>query len=723
MQLTATDPDLPANHLTFSKVSGPAALSVSSTGAVSWVTTEADGGRTYDVAVKVEDDGDPVLSETKTFHVIVNEVNSAPTIDPVQDATIDENAAMPTIVLIGHDFDLPAQDLTFAIENAPPTMTVDPQTGRVNWTPAEDEGPGVYHIRAVVTDSGNPPLSASTSFTLTVREVNQPPVLDHIGDRTVRAYQTLTFTAVAHDADLPAQAITFSLDNAPAGATIDPQTGAFSWTPTPAQAGQHTFSVTATDTYGGQASEQITVTVQNISHVVHGASVDLVGKYHAGAASGPDPGIVSVTTDTDDGLGHGQVWEHSGGVDVQEGTFSPFSDAVKRARYERHSFFDVFADFSIDGGDPTRWAPADGPVGAATHGDFFEVGLGQSVKTATNRKGVSITVYTNQEHEFCVALQTEADLPGAVYQSPVGSRQTQFHVTFHCSLDGSTVDADLDILNGAGAGTSVHLGPVAIPQGVNLSDAAFCAGFVSKEDETDAECDLMVMRRVQNDDALWYLARNPYVRPGEPVHFELNMSDLTRAVRSYQWRVDATGPITFTSGSYTPDPFGHPLIDPITADLDFSAEITGGQSPTQDDAKLGDLFMGVTIEGSSELQPRQVTLVDYALQSYVGHGLESNTVVSDGTPPLVGFDVIRNGVSIGDGGVIEGGQIQIHVQRRSQRHRLWPKGAAQDRDSVSRFDGRAASEQGGRRWWLQVPDVHGRWEVLWPRAHPGDGDG
>ena len=41
----------------------------------------------------------------------------------------------------------------------------------------------------------------------------------------------LTFTATATDADLPANTLTFSLSGEPVGASIDPNTGVFTWTP------------------------------------------------------------------------------------------------------------------------------------------------------------------------------------------------------------------------------------------------------------------------------------------------------------------------------------------------------------------------------------------------------------------------------------------------------------------------------------------------------------
>src|SRR5262249_40641971 len=56
----------------------------------------------------------------------------------------------------------------------------------------------------------------------------------------------LTFTAIADDPDF-GQKLTFSLDpGAPAGATIDPVTGEFTW-PLPAGPGDGTFPVRVTD--------------------------------------------------------------------------------------------------------------------------------------------------------------------------------------------------------------------------------------------------------------------------------------------------------------------------------------------------------------------------------------------------------------------------------------------------------------------------------------------
>jgi hypothetical protein len=78
-------------------------------------------------------------------------------------------------------------------------------------------------------------LSDCETITVTVNEVNQAPKLDPIGDQIAIEDEEMTFTATASDADMPSQDLTFSLDDAPTGAVIDPDTGVFSWTPTEEQ--------------------------------------------------------------------------------------------------------------------------------------------------------------------------------------------------------------------------------------------------------------------------------------------------------------------------------------------------------------------------------------------------------------------------------------------------------------------------------------------------------
>ena len=67
---TGTDPEQPANTLTFGLVSGPVGLNVASSGLITWTPTDANIGST-NVRVRVFDSGTPSLSATGTFTVTV----------------------------------------------------------------------------------------------------------------------------------------------------------------------------------------------------------------------------------------------------------------------------------------------------------------------------------------------------------------------------------------------------------------------------------------------------------------------------------------------------------------------------------------------------------------------------------------------------------------------------------------------------------------------------
>jgi hypothetical protein len=77
---------------------------------------------------------------------------------------------------------------------------------------------------------------------------NAAPVLGAISDKYVYVGQTVQFTAAVTDAQSACQILTFSLNNGPAGASINPSSGAFSWVTTNAAApGTNVVTVRVTD--------------------------------------------------------------------------------------------------------------------------------------------------------------------------------------------------------------------------------------------------------------------------------------------------------------------------------------------------------------------------------------------------------------------------------------------------------------------------------------------
>ncbi|MEJ5237733.1 MAG: lamin tail domain-containing protein [Limisphaera sp.] len=235
---TATDPDVPAQGLTFTLDPGaPNGATISSDGVFSWIPAEPQGPGTYTVTIRVTDDGTPPLSDARSFQVTVREVNDPPTLDALPSTSLPEMVPW-TLQARASDPDQPAQRLTFSLDpGAPAGLTVDPQTGLLSWTPSELQGPGTYFVTVRVTDDGEPPASATHPLTLTVLEVNQPPAFAPQPDVTVRAGQTVQVTAAVADPDLPPQNLFLQLLSAPPGATFDANTRRFSWRPGMADAG------------------------------------------------------------------------------------------------------------------------------------------------------------------------------------------------------------------------------------------------------------------------------------------------------------------------------------------------------------------------------------------------------------------------------------------------------------------------------------------------------
>ncbi|MGI2298071.1 putative Ig domain-containing protein, partial [Paenibacillus sp. GXUN7292] len=132
-------------------------------------------------------------------------VNTAPVLAAIGNKTINERDLL-TFTASATDFD--GDTLTYSLVGAPVGASINSSTGEFTWTPTEAQGPGSYTFAVRVNDGA---LNAEEQITVTVNEVNTAPVLAAIGNKTVDEETLLTFTAIATDADLPANTLTYSL--------------------------------------------------------------------------------------------------------------------------------------------------------------------------------------------------------------------------------------------------------------------------------------------------------------------------------------------------------------------------------------------------------------------------------------------------------------------------------------------------------------------------------
>ncbi|HMS55912.1 MAG TPA: putative Ig domain-containing protein [Fimbriimonadaceae bacterium] len=252
LDLTTWDGDIPAQTLTFSLVSGPTGLTLSPTGELRWQTGESDGGLTHIVTIELSDGVDTVEG---ILNVHVSEGNTPPDVTNPGNQSVAEEETL-TLQISASDVDEPAQTLTYYLDEGGQGMNLDSNTGELTWTPTEEDGPQTRSVQISVSDGVD---STIINFDIVVEEVNQPPSIGTDGDLDAEVDQEVTFTATAQDDDIPENTLTFSLDGAPDGATIDETTGEFSWTPT--EPGEFSFDVVVTDDGDPEMSDSETITI------------------------------------------------------------------------------------------------------------------------------------------------------------------------------------------------------------------------------------------------------------------------------------------------------------------------------------------------------------------------------------------------------------------------------------------------------------------------------
>ena len=255
---------------------------------------------TYNVGLWLVDDAQHIASTARV--VTVEEPNTAPVLDPIGNQTVDETELL-AFTATATDANLPPQVLTFTLDDgaagAVPTGATITTSGDFTWTPTEaQDGPHTFDI--VVTDDGTGTLEDRETITVTVADINTAPALDPVGNQTVDELAPLAFTATATDTDLPADTLTFTLDDGaagavPTGATIT-TSGDFTWTPTEAQDGPHTFDIVVTDDGTGTLEDRETITV-TVADINTAPALDPVGNQVAVELT--ELAFTATATDTD----------------------------------------------------------------------------------------------------------------------------------------------------------------------------------------------------------------------------------------------------------------------------------------------------------------------------------------------------------------------------------------------------------------------------------------
>jgi len=171
--------------------------------------------------------------------------NTAPTIDRIGDLDVSEDALV-SIDIVARDAD--GDRLTLDATGLPTGAGFEDLgggAGKFVWMPTFDQA-GNHSITFTATDDGSPPESAAETITITVGNVNRPPVLASIGSQTIDAGEALALAVSASDPD--GDTVEFGTGMLPDGASLSDfgdGTAMLSWTPT--VAGNTAITVTVTD--------------------------------------------------------------------------------------------------------------------------------------------------------------------------------------------------------------------------------------------------------------------------------------------------------------------------------------------------------------------------------------------------------------------------------------------------------------------------------------------
>ena len=250
-QLTVVDPD--GDPLAYVLDEAPAGMQIDAGGAIDWQPA-ADQLGDHAVSVRVLDGRGGEDTQDFVLRVVSEPTNDAPVIvsNPRLVAIAGELYAYDAVAVD------PDHDPVFwSLDQAPDGMAIDLETGRVRWTPNQDQlGPHNVTLRAE-----DPFLAGDIqSFTVEVRSSNLPPIVTTTPETTAFVDENYRYHVGAEDPD--GDALTFTLAEAPAGMTIDTQSGLIQWQPTPDDVGLHVVHVQVTDTSGGETEQVYPVTVE-----------------------------------------------------------------------------------------------------------------------------------------------------------------------------------------------------------------------------------------------------------------------------------------------------------------------------------------------------------------------------------------------------------------------------------------------------------------------------
>jgi len=219
------------------------------------VFLEGVSGGTATITVTATDsDG---LFDESIFDVTVPDTNAGPvTNGAIPDQQFEQGLLITPIDTSAIFTDPEVDTLTFSVDQLPDGLALDPATGEISGTPLTVE---IVAVTVSATDAGTGGSNTTTDAAAFDIEITAPPVVVPANVPPMAAATALPDISVTAGAvfvpldvgplfsDADGDALTFSVDQLPAGLTLDAVTGLISGTPTATVVEQVQVTVSATD--------------------------------------------------------------------------------------------------------------------------------------------------------------------------------------------------------------------------------------------------------------------------------------------------------------------------------------------------------------------------------------------------------------------------------------------------------------------------------------------
>ena len=219
-------------------------------GLIEFIPMNDDVGINEVIINVTDDDG-----ATATIVLLINIVNEndPPILEEIDDQiAIEDQVYSLTIVAI----DMDANDiLTFSDDTE--LFDIDPSTGVISFAPTNEQV-GIYLVSITVQDVEGE--KDTKTFTLTILNTNDPPVLSSIPDQIGKVGQRFTYTVAASDID--DSLLSFSDDSELF--VINPVTGIISFTPKKGEEGVHNITIIVIDSHGDQDSQTMNLEIEGV---------------------------------------------------------------------------------------------------------------------------------------------------------------------------------------------------------------------------------------------------------------------------------------------------------------------------------------------------------------------------------------------------------------------------------------------------------------------------